>query len=192
MRLFAALPLTFLCLAMLGACSTVKKIIPERLSSATKATGELIYVPEVVQGNVITREQREQLRPGMTRPEVRDLMGAPLATSLFHDQRWDYAFTLQRRGQPKQSYRMTLVFQNDMLMRAEGDELPSESEFVARIDNSSKPTGKQPVLQATPAQLDKLAAKPAAPAAEAAKAPAVPSPLPATYPPLEPTPAPQR
>ncbi len=191
MRLSAALPLTLLSLALLGGCSTVKKFVPERLSSAAKAPVELIYVPEVVQGNVITREQREQLRPGMTRAEVRDLMGAPLATSLFHDQRWDYAFTLQRRGQPKQSYRMTLVFQNDMLMRAEGDELPSESEFVARIDNSRKPSGKQPILQATPEQLDKLAAQtPSKPAVEPAKP--APAPLPATYPPLEPTPSPNR
>ncbi|MEY2770256.1 MAG: hypothetical protein RIQ38_675 [Pseudomonadota bacterium] len=191
MRLSAALPLTLLSLALLGGCSTVKKFVPERLSSAAKAPVELIYVPEVVQGNVITREQREQLRPGMTRAEVRDLMGAPLATSLFHDQRWDYAFTLQRRGQPKQSYRLTLVFQNDMLMRAEGDELPSESEFVARIDNSRKPSGKQPILQATPEQLDKLAAQtPSKPAVEPAKP--APAPLPATYPPLEPTPSPNR
>jgi outer membrane protein assembly factor BamE len=191
MRLSAALPLTLLSLALLGGCSTVKKFVPERLSSAAKAPVDLIYVPEVVQGNVITREQREQLRPGMTRAEVRDLMGAPLATSLFHDQRWDYAFTLQRRGQPKQSYRLTLVFQNDMLMRAEGDELPSESEFVARIDNSRKPSGKQPILQATPEQLDKLAAQtPSKPAVEPAKP--APAPLPATYPPLEPTPSPNR
>ena len=191
MRLSAALPLTLLSLALLGGCSTVKKFVPERLSSAAKAPVELIYVPEVVQGNVITREQREQLRPGMTRAEVRDLMGAPLATSLFHAQRWDYAFTLQRRGQPKQSYRLTLVFQNDMLMRAEGDELPSESEFVARIDNSRKPSGKQPILQATPEQLDKLAAQtPSKPAVEPAKP--APAPLPATYPPLEPTPSPNR
>ncbi len=191
MRLSAALPLTLLSLALLGGCSTVKKFVPERLSSAAKAPVELIYVPEAVQGNVITREQREQLRPGMTRAEVRDLMGAPLATSLFHDQRWDYAFTLQRRGQPKQSYRLTLVFQNDMLMRAEGDELPSESEFVARIDNSRKPSGKQPILQATPEQLDKLAAQtPSKPAVEPAKP--APAPLPATYPPLEPTPSPNR
>jgi outer membrane protein assembly factor BamE len=191
MRLSAALPLTLLSLALLGGCSTVKKFVPERLSSAAKAPVELIYVPEVVQGNVITREQREQLRPGMTRAEVRDLMGAPLATSLFHDQRWDYAFTLQRRGQPKQSYRLTLVFQNVMLMRAEGDELPSESEFVARIDNSRKPSGKQPILQATPEQLDKLAAQtPSKPAVEPAKP--APAPLPATYPPLEPTPSPNR
>jgi outer membrane protein assembly factor BamE len=191
MRLSAALPLTLLSLALLGGCSTVKKFVPERLSSAAKAPVELIYVPEVVQGNVITREQREQLRPGMTRAEVRDLMGAPLATSLFHDQRWDYAFTLQRRGQPKQSYRLTLVFQNDMLMRAEGDELPSESQFVARIDNSRKPSGKQPILQATPEQLDKLAAQtPSKPAVEPAKP--APAPLPATYPPLEPTPSPNR
>ena len=98
---------------------------------------------------------------------------------------------MQRRGQPKQSYRLTLVFQNDMLMRAEGDELPSESEFVARIDNSRKPSGKQPILQATPEQLDKLAAQtPSKPAVEPAKP--APAPLPATYPPLEPTPSPNR
>jgi outer membrane protein assembly factor BamE len=47
----------------------------------------------VVQGNFVSREQVEFLKPGMTRQQVRDVLGTPLVASLFHADRWDYVFT---------------------------------------------------------------------------------------------------
>lgn len=137
------------------------------------------YVPEVVQGNVVSREQRGYLRQGLTRAQVRDVLGTPLVTSLFHADRWDYAFTIRRQGVPPQQFHLSVFFQGDVLSRVEGDELPSEVEFVQRLSRPGKPA-QPPVLQATEAQLSQY---PATPKAPAAAAPSVS--LPISYPPLE-------
>lgn len=137
------------------------------------------YVPEVVQGNFVSREQRQYLRPGMTRAQVRDVLGTPLVTSLFHADRWDYAFTIRRMGVPEQQFRLTLQFRNDLLSSIEGDELPSEVEFVQRLSRPA-PAASVPALEASEEQLNKFPARKAEPAKPL---PSVP--LPATYPPLE-------
>lgn len=138
------------------------------------------YVPDVVQGNFVSREQRQYLRPGMTRAQVRDVLGTPLVTSLFHADRWDYAFSIRRQGVAPQQFRMTLYFSNDVLSSIESDELPSEVEFVQRLSGPS-PATKVPNLEATEEQLKKY------PASRSSQpAPAAPqAPLPANYPPLE-------
>jgi outer membrane protein assembly factor BamE len=140
------------------------------------------YVPEVVQGNFISKEQRQVLRPGMARVQVREVLGTPLVASLFHADRWDYAFSIQRQGVPRQNFRITVHFKGDVLDRIEGDELPSESEFASRLIKP-RSTGKLPPLQATEEELKKFTVSPTARPAS------VPAPdLPRTYPPLEPEP----
>lgn len=141
------------------------------------------YKIQVVQGNFISREQVESLKPGMSRQQVRDVLGTPLVASVFHDNRWDYVFTLQRQGVEPQSRRLTVYFKGNELERFEGDTMPSESEFVAAID--AKRRGKAvPQLEATEAQLKRYDS--AASNAQSA-APAQPEPQAArSYPPLEP------
>jgi outer membrane protein assembly factor BamE len=56
------------------------------------------YRVEVVQGNVITSEQSAMVKPGLTRAQVRDVLGSPLLTDIFHADRWDYVFTIRRQG----------------------------------------------------------------------------------------------
>ncbi|NJN40391.1 MAG: outer membrane protein assembly factor BamE, partial [Gammaproteobacteria bacterium] len=56
------------------------------------------YRIDIVQGNVITREQAALIRPGLSRLQVRDVLGTPLIADPFHAQRWDYIFTLRRAG----------------------------------------------------------------------------------------------
>ncbi len=137
------------------------------------------YVPDVVQGNFVSREQRQLLRPGMTRAQVRDILGTPLVTSVFHADRWDYAFSIRRQGVPAQQFRLTLQFTNDVLSLVEGDELPSEAEFVQRLSTPGAKV-RVPPLEATEEQLRRY------PAARPSAAPMPPQPpLPATYPPLE-------
>lgn len=139
------------------------------------------YRVDVVQGNFVSREQVEALQPGMSRQQVREILGTPLVTSVFHADRWEYVFTIQRPGQERQTRRLTVFFRGDALERSEGDEMPTESEFVASLGNrDSKP--KVPVLEATPEQLARFPA--------AARPPAQPTatPLDSTgnrYPPLE-------
>jgi outer membrane protein assembly factor BamE len=163
-------------LALLAGCGS--------FDSATHrfATSITPYRIEVVQGNFISREQVEALQKGMSREQVRQVLGTPLVTSLFHDNRWDYVFTLKRQGLAPQQRRLTVFFNGEAMDHVEGDTMPSEAEFVATLDNRRK-GGKVPPLEATEAQLRAFSTK----SAPAASAPAAP-PAPATtvnYPPLE-------
>ena len=157
----------------LAACSSVGDATRSTLHKLTP------YKVEVVQGNFVSREQRQFLQPGMTRAQVRDVLGTPLVTSVFHEDRWDYAFSIRRQGVPPQQFRLALFFSNDVLARIEGDELPSEAEFVQRLSRT-RPAGKAPALEATEEQLRQFPARRAS-ATPAGSPPA----LPATYPPLE-------
>src|SRR5678815_1208073 len=62
------------------------------------------YRLEIVQGNVVTQEQAAQIKPGMNRAQVRDILGSPLLTDPFHADRWDYVFSIRRRGTEPVSY----------------------------------------------------------------------------------------
>ena len=120
------------------------------------------YRIDVVQGNVVTREQLAILKPGMQRAQVRDILGTALLTSVFHADRWDYVFTLKQQGAQPQSRKVTVFFKNDVLERTEADGLPSEAEFVATLKSPSLP-GSVPVMEASEETLKKfpLPSKPA-------------------------------
>jgi outer membrane protein assembly factor BamE len=150
------------------------------LSSVTGDTFKP-YVPEVVQGNFVSKEQRQALTLGMARAQVRDILGTPLVTSLFHADRWDYAFSIRRQGVPPQSFQLTVFFKDDRLASVEGGDLPSESEFVERLAVQRK-AASVPSLQASEEDLKKFPVQKAP--GDAART----APLPASYPPLEPAP----
>jgi outer membrane protein assembly factor BamE len=138
------------------------------------------YRADIVQGNVVTREQLAALKPGMSRMQVRDVLGSVLLTSVFHANRWDYVFTLKRQGAEPQLRRVTVLFKDDAMQEVIADELPSEADFVASL-KSLPVTGKPPVLEASQEALSKFPAPVRAePADTTVPAPAV------TYPPLEP------
>jgi outer membrane protein assembly factor BamE len=138
------------------------------------------YKVEVVQGNFVSREQVQALQPGMSRQQVRDILGTSLMASVFHADRWDYVFTLRRKGVDAQARRLTVYFKDNVLERFEGDEMPTEAEFVATLDARRRPTAV-PVLEISEEALSKLPSG----SAPATQAPAVP-PAAANYPPLEP------
>ena len=97
------------------------------------------YVPDVVQGNFISSEQYAQLKVGMSREQVRQIMGTPLLASYFHANRWDYVFEFKREGQTiGKERRVTLFFEGDKLVKFDGDALPTEVELVAEIDNYAR------------------------------------------------------
>ena len=170
-----------LCLAaLLSACSVFNN------ASSSLASVVSPYRNDVVQGNFVSREQVEALQPGMGRQQVRDILGTPLLTSLFHEDRWEYVFVLKRPGVDAQTRKLTVYFKGDALERHEGDEMPSESEFVASL-NSRKGKGKVPVLEATEQQLARFPAQSADGKGGSAGETAPPAPPVRSYPPLEPT-----
>lgn len=137
------------------------------------------YRIDIVQGNFVSKEQAAAVKPGMSRSQVRDMLGTPLLTSIFHADRWDYVFTFQRQGVEPQARRVTVFFKGDALERIEADPLPTEAEFVASLDSGRK-MAKVPVLEMTEENLKQLPTP-----AKAAEPKPLP-PLPASYPPLEP------
>ena len=146
------------------------------------------YKIDIVQGNFVSREQVQALQVGMSRQQVRDILGTPLVTSVFHADRWEYVFTIKRPSAERETRKLTVFFQGDTLAKFEGDEMPSETEFVATL-GSHKNKPKVPTLEATEAQLARYPARKAEEAPAAANPPAAPSapsePLPSRYPPLE-------
>jgi len=139
------------------------------------------YKIEVVQGNVITSEQAEAIKPGMNRAQVRDVLGSPLLADVFHAERWDYVFTIRRQGAEPQARRVVVHFAGDLFERIDtGGPLPTEREFVASID-TFKTSRNAPPLELTPEQLKALPA-PAKPASVEVE-PVGPV---RAYPPLEP------
>jgi outer membrane protein assembly factor BamE len=136
------------------------------------------YKIDIVQGNFVSREQAAALKEGMTRAQVRDILGTPLLTSIFHADRWDYVFTFKRQGVEPQARRVTVFFNGDVLLRTEADALPSEAEFVASLDSGRK-SGPVPVLEMSPDSL-----KASSPVVKPADTKPLP-PAPTSYPPLE-------
>ena len=176
LRLLLARGWVLASLATLAACSTIDDPLAQAMRSVTP------YRTEVVQGNFVSKEQVQALRPGMNRNQVKDILGTPLIASVFHADRWDYAFTIQRKGTAPQQRKLSVFFKNDLFDRVEAQDLPSEAEFAERI---SVPEDRKAVtrLQATPQELDKFSKNsPATAPAETAPAKAPPK----AYPPLEP------
>ena len=140
------------------------------------------YHIEVVQGNFVSREQLQVLRPGMTRNQVREILGTPLITSPFHADRWDYAFTIRRQGTEPQQRKLSVFFKVDQFDRVEADELPSEAEFAARIDTQKINTSRLPKMEATEKELSAFKTKVSQPALSLGEGDAATM----NYPPLEP------
>ncbi len=87
-----------------------------------------IYKIDIVQGNVVTTEQVNQLRLGMSQAAVRELLGTPQLTDSFHPERWDYVHSLQPGGGARQQQRLTLIFDaGGRLSEISGDLQPDPS-----------------------------------------------------------------
>lgn len=156
----------------------------QSVTSALPSVDSLVnpYRIDIIQGNFVSREQAAAIAPGMPRSQVRDVLGTPLLTSVFHADRWDYVFTFSRAGQPHQQRKLTVFFKGDVLDRVESDELPSEAEFVASLEPRKRKSGT-PVLEASEQSLKEFAER------NSTKSVAVePAPVPpiSNYPPLEP------
>lgn len=82
---------------------------------------------DIQQGNVVTSKMMLQLRPGMTRSQVRFIMGTPLIQDRFHGNRWDYFYQMRKDGKIIEQRRVILEFENDALARVRGDVIPLDS-----------------------------------------------------------------
>jgi outer membrane protein assembly factor BamE len=140
------------------------------------------YRIDIMQGNVVTKELAALVKPGMSREQVRDLLGSPLLTSAFHADRWDYVFTLRRQGVEPQRRSVVAYFKDGKLDKLEAPtDLPSEREFVSSV-RPRRSSGTEPVLALTDEQKKSLPP----PVKTESPATAQPQGAARTYPPLEP------
>ncbi|MEZ5538338.1 MAG: outer membrane protein assembly factor BamE [Thiolinea sp.] len=65
---------------------------------------------DVQQGNYITQEELSQVQPGMNQSQVQDVLGTPLLTDDFRQNRWDYVFYLRENGQTSKQSSVTVFF----------------------------------------------------------------------------------
>ena len=108
-----------------------------------------VYKIDIQQGNVVTPEMLSHLKPGMTQSQVRFALGTPLITDTFHPNRWDYAYRFQKAGALTEQHHVTVVFENDVLLRVEGD-LPPSAKPVDEVLPAIKPVEENAPAQTTP------------------------------------------
>lgn len=136
-----------ICLALSG-CESMRSWTPTFVQP---------YRPDVQQGNVVTQEMVEQLRDGMTRDQVRFLLGSPMLTSVFHHDRWDYIYHLRRgKGGEVQTRRLTVFFKDSRLASYTADPMPPEklADNLILGRDATKAPKKPPVERSSDPQTD--------------------------------------
>lgn len=165
--LYAALGLSIGLVMALSGCSSTKasQQAADADSSGVKVSGKRgglfgFFTPyriDVQQGNFVSKEMVAQLRPGLSRDQVRFVLGTPLLNDIFHANRWDYDFRLAKGNGEVMTSRVSVFFKDDVVDHVEGGEnLPTESEYLTLITNAK--VGAKPALSDS-------AVKPATPAA---------------------------
>ncbi len=116
---------TALVVAIISGCSTVPRIINE-------------YKIDVQQGNVLTQEMVSQLRPGLSKDQVRFVLGTPVLMDMFHANRWDYVYRLRRGNTSEVEMRKFSVFfdANDKLVRVSGDVTAAQAADASVVPES--------------------------------------------------------
>jgi len=101
---------------LLSACSMPRFSMPR------------VHKVTVQQGNVITQEMVDKLKPGMTRGQVAYVMGDPVFRNTFNDDRWDYIYSIEVPGYYEDKKMVSVFFENDLLAYTTGDLKPSTGE----------------------------------------------------------------
>ena len=141
----------FVCALSVGALSITGCVNTENLSDPITdklAQTPLMYKPDIQQGNVISQEQINRLEPGMSKNQVRYLMGTPMLVDTFHQDRWDYVFTMKKGGGDVKRERVALFFKDDQLVKIEGNfrpqpnaELPEKDIVITVPDHEERKIG---------------------------------------------------
>ena len=98
----------------------------------------IVYKPDVQQGNLLDKKTVDQLKPGMTKRQVLVLMGTPSVSTPFDQSRWDYVSTLSHRGGAMKVRTFTLTFNNDTLVRTEGDFFAQDAQQLLKDSEKYK------------------------------------------------------
>jgi len=112
------------------------------------------YKMDIRQGNYITAEMRDKLRLGMTKSQVRFVLGTPMLSDPFHAARWDYVYRLEHEGKVVEQHDLTVFFEGDNLVR---------------VLEAGKPVTLESMPSPEPVDVPAETAAPEAPAAQGEK-----------------------
>jgi outer membrane protein assembly factor BamE len=102
----------------------------------------IVYTPDVAQGNLfdktIDKGLADQLKPGLTKRQVLVLMGTPSVATPFDQNRWDYVSTYSHRGEKMTVNTMSLYFNNDVLVRTQGNLYFQDAQKLVQQSNKFK------------------------------------------------------
>jgi len=114
---------------LLSGCSTTREVLDDIGAAVpnTLARTPLMYRPDVQQGNVIDPDTINRLSPGMSKSQVRFLLGTPMIADPFHDDRWDYVYSMRKGNGDETLEKISVYFENDRLDRIAGDYRPQST-----------------------------------------------------------------
>ena len=108
-----------------------------------------VYKIDIQQGNVVTQDMIDQLKPGMTRRQVRFIMGNALISDTFHADRLDYLYSIQPGGGQRLQEHVSIFFnESDQLVGLSGDFMPGVSRDEAILGQPSSEPGTSPKAEA--------------------------------------------
>jgi outer membrane protein assembly factor BamE len=110
----------------------------------------IIHKIDVQQGNVIVPESVAKLTKGMSRNDVKQLMGTPLLTDPFHSNRWDYYFSNEKRGRLLERTKLSLYFEDEKLVAVTGDVAPGSVGTLPVLNSPSLDSKDAPKAAETP------------------------------------------
>jgi outer membrane protein assembly factor BamE len=115
------------------------------LSIILMLPGCAVYKIDIQQGNLVTQEMLDQLELQMPAQKVRFIMGTPLLVDVFHQNRWDYLYNFQPGGKERQQRRISLFFEDERLVRVEGD-VTLGTEKKAKPETIPETSDQPPIL----------------------------------------------
>lgn len=121
------LPSAIISLLLASGCSTVKETVSgigDVIPNSIQRTS-LFYKIDIQQGNSIEQPIISRLEPGMSKNQVQFIMGTPMLIDVFHQNRWDYYYSIQRGNGESEQKHIALFFEDDKLVRTEGDMRPA-------------------------------------------------------------------
>jgi len=102
------------------------------------------YRVDIQQGNQVTQEMVEKLKPGMTRAQVRFVLGTPLVVDPFRNDRWDYVYLYNKAGEITEQRRISVIFEDDKLKRVDGDVVAAGRSKEGAASRSAAPAATAP------------------------------------------------
>lgn len=138
---FLRLSLFLLPGVLLAACSSLPDISMPDIGLPALSSVITPYRLDIRQGNYVSQEMVTQLKPGMTRDQVRFVLGTPLVADIFHADRWDYVYRFQPGHGELQQRRLTVYFVDNTLSRVAGDVVaaaPADADAAASAPSRNR------------------------------------------------------